>query len=78
MASDEVVTPFDVTIISSHPGTIATRFPKQAKVRVLHRGDVSGAIDDEMADEIVAAVNNKSSLVWVDDDGFRIAPARTS
>jgi len=78
MESDEVVTPFEVTIISSHPGIIATKFPKQARVRVLHRGDGAGAIDDEMADEIVAAVDNKPSLVWVDDDGFRVAPARTS
>jgi hypothetical protein len=29
-----------------------------------------------MADAIVAAVSAQSSLVWVDDTGFRVAPAR--
>lgn len=68
--------PFDVTIITSHPGMIATKFPKQARVRVIHRADDVGGIDEETADEIVAAVANRPSLVWVDDDGFRVAPKR--
>lgn len=72
--SEEVVTPFEVTLITSHPGMIATRFPKQARLHVIYRGDGSGRIDDGMADAIVAAVGNQSSLVWVDDDGFRVAP----
>jgi hypothetical protein len=29
-----------------------------------------------MADEIVAAVANRAALVWVDDEGFRVAPKR--
>jgi hypothetical protein len=33
-------------------------------------------IDDAMAEEIVAAVGNRSSIVWVDEDGFRVGPAR--
>jgi hypothetical protein len=76
--AEDVVAPYQVTIICSHPGMIATRFPKQASLRVIHRGDDVGAIDDEMADEIVAAVDDRSSLVWVDEDGFRVAPMRTS
>jgi hypothetical protein len=76
--AEDVVAPYQVTIICSHPGMIATRFPKQASLRVIHRGDDVGAIGDEMADEIVAAVDDRSSLVWVDEDGFRVAPMRTS
>lgn len=77
-ASDEVITPFDVTIICGHPGLIATRFPPQARLRVIHRGDDLGVIDEEMADQIVAEVNNRSSIVWVDEDGFRVAPMLVS
>jgi hypothetical protein len=73
---EEVVTPFDVTIVTSHPGSIAERFPKQAALTVIHRGDDEGAIDDDMADRIVAEVANRPSVVWVDRDGFRIAPKR--
>lgn len=74
--SEEVITPFEVTIITSHPGMVAMRFPSQAKLHVIHRGDEAGPIDDDMADAIVAAVDNKPSLVWVDQDGFRVAPKR--
>lgn len=73
----ERVAPFAVTIIASHPGMIATKFPEQARLKVIHRGDDAGAIDDETADAIVAAVDNRPSLVWVDQDGFRVAPMRT-
>ena len=72
--SREVITPFDVTIICGHPGTISTRFPPQARLTVIHRGDGRGVIDDEMAERIVADVDNQPSLIWVDDDGYRIAP----
>jgi hypothetical protein len=75
-ASHEVVTPFDVTVICSHPGMLSARFPKQARVRVMYRSDGLGVVTDEMADEIVAAVSAQSSLVWVDDTGFRVAPAK--
>jgi Domain of unknown function (DUF5671) len=74
--SGEVVAPFDVTIITSHPGMISTMFPKEARLRIIHRGDEAGAIDDEKAAAIVGAVANRSSIVWVDEDGFRVAPAR--
>lgn len=76
IGSDESITPFSVTIICSHPGMLSARFPDVAKVRVLYRGDDSGVIDDEMADEIVAAVGNRSSYVWVDAEGFRVTHAR--
>jgi hypothetical protein len=74
--STEVVTPFEVTVICSHPGMLATRFPKEAKTRVIYRSDQQGVIDDEMADAIVAAVGTTNTLVWVDESGFRVAPAR--
>lgn len=73
-SSPEVITPFEVTIICGHPGLIATKFPAQARLTVMHRGDGLGVIDDEMADRIVAEVANRSSIVWVDEDGYRIAP----
>jgi hypothetical protein len=76
VGSVEVVTPFEVTVICSHPGVLATRFPEQATLTVLYRDDDAGIIGEVMADEIVAAVANRSSLVWVDEDGFRVAPLR--
>ncbi|MGH8873600.1 MAG: DUF5671 domain-containing protein [Acidimicrobiia bacterium] len=70
------VKPFTVTVICSHPGNLATLFPKEATLRVLYRADASGIIDEEMASAIVAGVDGKPSLVWVDDTGFRVAAAR--
>lgn len=72
--SEEVVTPFEVTLITSHPGMIATLFPRQARIQVIYRGDGAGQIDDQMAEAIVAQVGTRSSIVWVDDEGFRVAP----
>ena len=74
---EEVIEPFEVTIITSHPGMVAARFPKQARLQVIYRGDDAGPIDDDMADAIVAAVGHRPSLVWVDGEGFRVAPRRT-
>ena len=70
--------PFTVTVICSHPGTLATLFPDAATVRVLYRRDDAGVIDEEMATAIVAAVDGRSSLIWVDQSGFRLAAARES
>jgi len=70
--------PFDVTVICSHPGTLATLFSDEARVRVIYRGDRAGTIDEEMAMAIVAAIDGRSSLVWVDEDGFRLAAAKES
>ena len=70
--------PYAVTVICSHPGTLATLFPDEATVRVLYRRDDAGIIDEAMATAIVAAVDGRSALVWVDEDGFRLAEARTS
>jgi hypothetical protein len=72
------VAPFTVTVICSHPGNITTLFPREATTRVLYRADASGIVSDEMAAAIVAEVGNSSSLVWVDDTGYKIAPARES
>jgi len=72
------IAPFDVTVICSHPGPLATKFPDEARMRVLYRGDDAGVVDEAMADEIVASVANASSFVWVDEQGFRVAPVRSS
>lgn len=75
-AADAIV-PFEVTIICSHPGMLAARFPDQARLRVVYRGDGVGHVDDETAGDIVAEVANRSSVVWVDGDGFKVAPLRS-
>jgi hypothetical protein len=72
----KAVAPFAVTIICSHPGDITTRFSEAARLRVIYRDDEAGVIDKGMAEEIVAAVDNRPSLVWVDETGFRVAPMR--
>ena len=74
--TEDVITPYDVTLICSHPGMIAAMFPKEAKLRIIYRGDQIDPIDDETGAAIVEAVGHRSSLVWVDEDGFRVAPAR--
>ncbi len=76
LSSGDVVAPFDVIVVCSHPGILTTRFHDQARLRVVYRDDEVGVIDDEMAEAIVAAVDNRSSYVWVDESGFRVAPAR--
>lgn len=76
IAAEETITPFAVTIICSHPGMISTQFPDVARIKVLYRDDQAGIIDETMAGDIVEAVGNRSSYVWVDADGYRIAPAR--
>ncbi|HSK07501.1 MAG TPA: hypothetical protein VK990_08290, partial [Acidimicrobiia bacterium] len=70
------VEPFTVTVVCSHPGPLSTLFPKEATVRVMYRADDAGVIDEAMAAAIVSEVGGRSSLVWVDDRGFRVAPAR--
>jgi hypothetical protein len=76
IVSEEMVTPFEVTIVCSHPGMISTLFSDKARLRILYRGDDVGAITDNMAEQIVEEVNNKSSFVWVDGQGFRVARSR--
>jgi hypothetical protein len=70
--------PFTVTIICSHPGNLAILFPREANTRILYRDDASGNVDEAMAAAIVTGVGSGSSLVWVDESGYRIAPARES
>lgn len=76
LAAKETVAPFDVTIVCAHPGTVSTLLPEQARVRVIHRGDGIGVITEDLAAEIVERVGHESTLVWVDDEGVRVAPAR--
>ncbi len=73
---DDESAPFDVTVICSHPGRLSAMFPSRARVRVIYRDDDAGVVSDEMAAAIVAAVDGRSSFVWVDEAGFRVAPAR--
>jgi hypothetical protein len=68
--------PFAVVVICSHPGPLATVFPKEAKIRVHYRTDGLGVVDEAMAAQIVEAVAGQPSYVWVDQDGFRTAPVR--
>ncbi|MGH8952418.1 MAG: DUF5671 domain-containing protein [Acidimicrobiia bacterium] len=70
------VKPFTVTVICSHPGNLTSLLPEEARVRVLYRGDSLGNIDDAMAVAIAAEVGVDSSIVWVDESGFRTSPAR--
>ncbi len=67
--------PYSVTVIASHPGQLASALPKEASLRMIHRGDGVGVVDAEMADEIVAATQGVNSIVWVDDEGFNVVPA---
>ena len=70
------VKPYTVTVICSHPGNLTRMFPPEATLRFIYRADGAGEIDDETASAIVSAVDGTSSLVWVDEDGFRTAAAR--
>ena len=72
-----VAPPFNVTVICSHPGLLAARFPDNANMKVVYRGDQEGLIDESMAEEIVEAVAGVSSIVWVDSDGFRLTRVPT-
>jgi hypothetical protein len=76
IGSPDVVTPFDVTVVCSHPGTLATLFPKEARLRIIYRGDDGGVITEGMAASIVEGVASTSSIVWVEGEAFRIAPGR--
>jgi hypothetical protein len=70
------VKPYTVTVICSHPGNLAALFPPEATLRLIYRADGTGTIDDETAAAIASAVGETSTLVWVDEDGFRTATAR--
>lgn len=70
-----VAAPFTVTVIGSDLGDLADALPKRARVRLIERSDGVGAVTDEMATAIAEAVGETDSLVWVDTDGFRVAPA---
>jgi len=74
--AEEVIAPFQVTVICSHPGQLATVLPKQANLRILYRADEVGIIDNEMAEDIAAAIGQASSLVWVGAGDFEVVTAR--
>jgi hypothetical protein len=70
------VKPYTITVICSDPGNLATLLQPEVTLRLIYRADGAGTIDDETASAIVTAVDGTSTLVWVDEDGFRIAAAR--
>ncbi len=76
MRPRSAVGPFTVTIICSHPGRLATLFPGEARLQVIYRGDDAGVVSDEMAAVIADEIGTTSSVVWVDGDGYRVAPLR--
>ncbi|MDX1469667.1 MAG: DUF5671 domain-containing protein, partial [Acidimicrobiia bacterium] len=76
IADEEIVTPFRVTVICSDVGPLQHALPSVAEVHVILRSDGIGVVDSAMADDITASVLGKDSVVWVDEDGFRVAPAR--
>jgi len=76
--TSDAILPFTVTIVCSHPGKLAALFPKEATTRVIYRADEAAIVTEEMAEAIVAAVATDSSIVWVSDTGFEVAPARDS
>jgi hypothetical protein len=69
--------PFSVTVICSHPGNLAMVLPEEARLRVVYRADQAAVIDPAMAEAIATAVGTMSSIVWVEEGSFRVAPARS-
>jgi len=67
--------PYQLTVICSHPGPLASRLSKEATLRIIHRGDGVGTITDEMADAIVEQTRGFDSIIWVDQDSFQSVPA---
>ncbi|MEX1037307.1 MAG: DUF5671 domain-containing protein [Acidimicrobiia bacterium] len=70
--------PYSLTVITSHPGSLASALPPEAKLKVIHRGDAIGSIDEEMAARIVEATRGVDSVVWVGENGFDSAPTLKS
>lgn len=70
--------PYVLTVICSHPGPLAAALPKEATLRIIHRGDEIGAIDEETSAAIVAETSGVDSIVWVDESGFKAVPALRS
>jgi len=67
--------PYTLTVICSHPGPLAAVLPPEAKLKVIHRGDGIGVIDDELAARIVESTRGINSIVWVGEHGFESATA---
>lgn len=75
IAEEVTVAPFDVTVIGSDLGPLGEHLPEEAHLRLITRGDGIGVVDEPMAAEIAEAVGQSDSLVWVDSEGYRVAPA---
>jgi len=76
--AERIGEPYLLTVITSHPGPLASALPEEAKLKVIHRGDDIGAINDELAAQIVESTRGVDSIVWVGEQGFESAPARKS
>ena len=74
--AEEVVTPYSLTVVCSHPGPLASLVPKAASLRIIYRDDDQGIIDEATAEAILEEVGHRSSIVWVADGGYQIARAR--
>lgn len=67
--------PYLLTVICSHPGPLASKLPKEASLRIIHRGDEIGVVTDEMATAIAAQTVGYDSIIWIDEDSFKSVPA---
>lgn len=67
--------PYVLTVICSHPGNLADLLPKEATLRIIHRGDGIGTITDEMAEGIVERTRGFDSIIWVVEGSFESVPA---
>jgi hypothetical protein len=67
--------PYILTVICSHPGNLAAKLPKEASLRIIHRGDEIGMIDDDMAVAIAEETRGFDTIVWVDEDSYKSVPA---
>ncbi|REK26269.1 MAG: hypothetical protein DWQ40_00110 [Actinobacteria bacterium] len=78
LRTEAVGKPYSVTVICSHPGPLSEALPKEARLKVIHRGDDVGIVDDEIASQIVDATRGLDSIVWVGEHGIQTAPALRS
>lgn len=70
--------PYTLTVICSHPGPLSDLLPAEARLRIIHRADELGVVDDEVASRIVETTRGIDSIVWVGEHGVETAPALKS
>jgi hypothetical protein len=67
--------PYLLTVICAHPGPLASKLPKEANLRIIHRGDGIGVVSEEMATAMAEQTVGFDSIIWVDENSFRSVPA---